>query len=69
MGYTSDGIRLVGPDPGNPSLLYNLGCNGIGLLASLAGGWKVAQQMRGALFPPSMFDPARLARDRIVRLV
>ena len=69
MGYTPGGIRLVGPDPGVPSLMYNLGCNGIGLLASLAGGWKVAQQMRGTLFPPSMFDPSRLARDRLVRLV
>lgn len=69
MGYTPGGIRLVGPDPGVPSLMYNLGCNGIGLLASLAGGWKVAQQMRGTLFPPSMFDPSRLARDKLVRLV
>ena len=69
MGYTPGGIRLVGPDPGSPSLMYNLGCNGIGILASLAGGWKVAQQMRGRLFPPSMFDPSRLARDKLVRLV
>ena len=69
MGYTPGGIRLVGPDPGSPSLLYNLGCNGIGLLASMAGGWKVAQLMRGTIFSPSMFDPSRLARDRIMRLM
>ena len=69
MGYTPGGARLVGADPGSPSLLYNLGCNGIGLLASLAGGWKVAQLMRGTLFPHSMFDPSRLARDRIMRIV
>ncbi|NLI74623.1 MAG: FAD-binding oxidoreductase [Euryarchaeota archaeon] len=61
MGYVTDGIRLVGPDPNNPNLMYNLGCNGIGILASLAGGWKVAQQMCGITLPQSMFDPCRLA--------
>lgn len=69
MGYTPGGARLVGRDPGSPSLLYNLGCNGIGLLASVAGGWKVAQLLRGAILPPSLFDPERLARRKVARLV
>jgi len=69
MGYTPGGLRLIGRDPENPNLLYNLGCNGIGLLASFMGGWKVAQLLRGAILAPSMFDPDRLARSRVVRIV
>jgi glycine/D-amino acid oxidase-like deaminating enzyme len=57
MGYTVNRTRLIGPDPCNPSLLYNLGCNGIGLIPSLFGGWKVAQQIKGKKFPASIFDP------------
>ncbi|HXK40175.1 MAG TPA: FAD-binding oxidoreductase, partial [Candidatus Paceibacterota bacterium] len=34
MGYTKNLVRLVGPDPRNPLLLYNLGCNGVGILPS-----------------------------------
>jgi len=45
MGYTSDGLRLVGPDPEVKGLWYNLGCNGVGLLPSLVSGRKVARQL------------------------
>ena len=45
MGYTPDGLRIVGPDPRSSKLWYNLGCNGVGLLPSIVGGWKVAQAM------------------------
>jgi glycine/D-amino acid oxidase-like deaminating enzyme len=59
MGYTRNGIRLVGPEPQNPVLLYNLGCNGVGILPSLHGGRKVARFLAGEELPKSMFDVPR----------
>ena len=56
MGYTKNGIRLIGPEPQNPVLLYNLGCNGIGILPSIYGGRKVAHILSGEKLPPSIFD-------------
>jgi glycine/D-amino acid oxidase-like deaminating enzyme len=49
MGYTSDGLRLVGPDHEVEGLWYNIGCNGVGLLPSLVGGRKVAKQLDDGL--------------------
>ncbi len=57
MGYTPDGIRRVGVEPRNPVLLYNLGCNGVGILPSVYGGKRIAQILRGEVLPPSIFDP------------
>jgi glycine/D-amino acid oxidase-like deaminating enzyme len=57
MGYTPNRIRVVGREPRNPSLLYNLGCNGIGILPSIAGGQRIAKILRGDALPPSIFDP------------
>jgi glycine/D-amino acid oxidase-like deaminating enzyme len=57
MGYTSNGIRLIGPDPANSSLIYNLGCNGIGILPSIYGGKRIAQYINGEALEPSIFDP------------
>jgi glycine/D-amino acid oxidase-like deaminating enzyme len=57
MGYTSNGIRLIGPDPAYPSLIYNLGCNGIGILPSIYGGKRIAQYINGEPLGPSIFDP------------
>ncbi len=48
MGYTLDGIRLVGRDPQVPGLWYNTACNGIGFLPSIVGGWKVSAELKGA---------------------
>ena len=60
MGYTRNRIRMIGPEPQNPVLLYNLGCNGIGILPSLYGGRKIAAHLTGEQVPPSIFDvPAR----------
>lgn len=56
MGYTKNLLRMVGPDPSHKRLFYNLGCNGIGLLPSIFGGHKVARQIKGDKFPPSIFD-------------
>lgn len=58
MGYTPTGIRCVGRDPRAEALLYNLGCNGVGILPSIAGGRRIAQILAGARLEPSLFDPA-----------
>lgn len=58
MGYTPTGIRCVGRDPRAESLLYNLGCNGVGILPSIAGGRRIARILAGARLEPSLFDPA-----------
>lgn len=60
MGYTSNGIRLIGPDPENVSLIYNLGCNGIGILPSIYGAKRIARYINGETLEPSIFDPRSL---------
>ncbi len=57
MGYTPNGIRRVGPEPRNPVLLYNLGCNGVGILPSIYGGKRIADIVGGKKIKPSIFDP------------
>ena len=57
MGYTPDRLRVVGFEHRNPALLYNLACNGVGILPSLHGGHRVAQLLAGEQLPPSLFDP------------
>lgn len=60
MGYTRNGIRMAGPEPQNPVLLYNLGCNGVGILPSIHGGRKIARHLAGEKVEKSIFDvPAR----------
>jgi glycine/D-amino acid oxidase-like deaminating enzyme len=60
MGYTPNGIRCVGAEPCNPVLLYNLGCNGVGILPSIQGSLRIARIIKGKNLPPSIFDPADL---------
>ena len=57
MGYTKGKIRLVGFEPRNPNLMYNLGCNGVGFLPSIAGGLRIARLHRGEALETSIFDP------------
>ncbi len=57
MGYTSNMIRIVGAEPENPNLLYNLGCNGVGILPSIFGGKRISQIIRGDKLEPMIFDP------------
>ncbi len=57
MGYTTSGIRSIGPEPANPRLLYNLGCNGVGILPSIYGGKKISLHLQGREVPASIFDP------------
>lgn len=60
MGYTRNRVRLIGPEPKNPVLLYNLGCNGIGILPSIYGGRTIARYIASEKVPRSVFDvPAR----------
>jgi len=56
MGYTKNGVRLIGVEPKNPVLLYNLGCNGVGILPSLYGGKKISEVLSGLKHSPSIWD-------------
>lgn len=67
MGYTKNGVRLVGPEPKNPVLLYNLGCNGVGILTSVYGGAKIARHIADEKVETTIFDVPPL--DRVVRSV
>lgn len=57
MGFTPNGVRLIGPEPNNPILYYNLGCNGVGLLPSIYGGSKISMYLAGKKLAKSIFDP------------
>ncbi len=57
MGYTPTSIRVVGEEPKNKVLLYNLGCNGVGILTSIYGGKRISEILSGVMLPPSLFDP------------
>lgn len=57
MGYTRNLLRLIGEEPCNTNLLYNLGCNGVGILPSIFGGKRIASILRGDRVPKMIFDP------------
>jgi glycine/D-amino acid oxidase-like deaminating enzyme len=57
MCYTPTKMRVIGAEPKNDVLLYNLGCNGVGILPSVFGGWKIGKILAGEKFDPSIFDP------------
>lgn len=57
MCYTPNGIRRIGPEPCNPVLLYNLGCNGVGILPSIFGGLRISRFLNGKEVERSIFDP------------
>lgn len=57
MGYTPGGLRRIGVEPCNPVLLYNLGCNGVGILPSIYGGKRIARILAGETLERSIFDP------------
>jgi len=56
MGYTQNGIRLIGPEPKNKTLLYNLGCNGVGILPSVYGGKRISEIFLKEKLEKSIFD-------------
>ena len=57
MGYNDCGLRVVGAHPRRQRLLYNLGCNGVGFLASIRGGHRIAELLAGRHVPAGIFDP------------
>lgn len=57
MGYTPNGIRRIGTEPLNPNLLYNLGCNGIGILPSIYGAERISRIINGKVMEKTIFDP------------
>lgn len=57
MGYTNTGIRIVGEEPCNKNLLYNLGCNGVGILPSIYGGKRISEIISGKKVKQTIFDP------------
>lgn len=57
MGYTKTRLRIVGKDPCNERLIYNLGCNGVGILSSVHGAKRIADIINNKKVPPSIFDP------------
>jgi glycine/D-amino acid oxidase-like deaminating enzyme len=57
MWYTHTGIRYIGQDPRTPHLWYNLWCNGVGIVSSVYGGWKIAKILSWTSFKSSIFDP------------
>lgn len=57
MCYTPSNMRVVGPEPKNPVMMYNLGCNGVGILTSIHGSWRISRMLAGDKFDESIFDP------------
>jgi glycine/D-amino acid oxidase-like deaminating enzyme len=57
MGYTDNQIRRIGPEIKNPVLMYNLGCNGVGILPSIFGGKRISDMIGGHEVVPMIFDP------------
>jgi glycine/D-amino acid oxidase-like deaminating enzyme len=57
MGYTPNLIRRIGVEPCNPVLLYNLGCNGVGILPAVFGGKRISQIINNEKLEKSIFDP------------
>ncbi len=57
MAYTPTGLRVIGPEPKNLVLLYNLGCNGVGILSSVYGGKRISQFLKRRVLEKSVFDP------------
>lgn len=57
MGYTPTNMRVIGEEPKNRVLMYNLGCNGVGILTSIYGGLRISEIVGGDILPKSIFDP------------
>jgi glycine/D-amino acid oxidase-like deaminating enzyme len=57
MWYTRSKLRCVWPDSYCSRLLYNLWCNGVGIVSSVYGWSLIAQHIRGEQVPATAFDP------------
>ncbi|MDQ5951669.1 MAG: hypothetical protein QG639_950 [Patescibacteria group bacterium] len=69
MGYTPNGVRCVGVEPANPVLLYNLGCNGVGILPSIYGSKRISEIVKGTKISRSIFDPKGTIENKIKSIV
>jgi len=56
MGYTDNGLRMVGFEKKNKLLMYNLGCNGVGLLPAIWSSTRIVALLKGDT-SESLFDP------------
>ncbi len=56
MWFTKTWLRMIGPDPRNSRLMYNLGCNGVGILSGIYGWRKIGKILAGENFAPSVFN-------------
>ncbi len=56
MGYTQNMVRIVGKEPLCTRLIYNIGCNGNGILPAVASGDRIAGILRGRELEPTVFD-------------
>lgn len=56
MGYTKNGVRMVGYEKRNSLIMYNLGCNGVGILPAVWSATRIANLLLGDM-SESMFDP------------
>ena len=56
MGYTENGLRMVGFEKTNTLLMYNLGCNGVGLLPAIWSSKRIVALLKGDT-TKSLFDP------------
>lgn len=59
MGFTPNSLRCVGPEKNNPVLLYNIGCNGVGILSSIYGARRISRILAKEKVRQSIFDPIR----------
>ncbi len=57
MGYTNARVRCVGREPCYANLLYNLGCNGIGIMTSIYGAKRTAGLLVDKDDGGHLFDP------------
>ena len=60
MAYTESKVRLIGYEPRNAVLMYNLGCNGVGFLPSIYGGHRISRLLAGDALDASIFDPPNI---------
>ncbi len=57
MWYTSTYLRMIWPDKKVPRIMYNLWCNGQGIVLSVFWWWKISQFLLGHVSEDSIFDP------------
>ncbi|MGQ9898125.1 MAG: NAD(P)/FAD-dependent oxidoreductase [Acidobacteriota bacterium] len=62
MGFTPDGLPLLGTLPGQPQIAFSIACHGHGMGFSLEVG-RLAADLVVTGKPPALFDVARLERN------